>query len=385
VRHDTPNKIREHSAEVTSQTYWAEKRIGTITTFLRLSPPQVYIQSPYRTLVGEPGGGKMKRVAAGGVRDTVAAVQHTVSALLVLLASVLLACASDGAPASSSSTPDPVVDPTEDVPGSTRGDSGPGCLGCEVSAATEPVWGACDDDKATRGPGCPCTDNGDCDSGWCITDPDGGSVCTSTCIDECPIGWACKGLTNLGSDITFICVPRWTGQCRPCQTDGDCELPDSKCLAYQGAERYCGTVCDSTAECPADFDCDAGHCRRVVGECTCSESAVADGAETLCTNTNPIGSCEGTRACGPAGLSACSAATPAAETCDGADNDCDGLTDEACTNSSHGNLFGDGAVLNSDNGQFFMRQTLGSPRITGAATNGQFTMRHGLLKPGGGL
>ena len=35
----------------------------------------------------------------------------------------------------------------------------------------------------------------------------------------------------------------------------------------------------------------------------------------------------GWRVCGKAGLSECDAATPAEETCDGSDNDCDGFVD----------------------------------------------------------
>jgi len=41
-----------------------------------------------------------------------------------------------------------------------------------------------------------------------------------------------------------------------------------------------------------------------------------------------IGSCPGTRACGAAGLSPCSAAVAVAEACDGKDNDCNGKTDD---------------------------------------------------------
>ena len=52
------------------------------------------------------------------------------------------------------------------------------------------------------------------------------------------------------------------------------------------------------------------------------------GASTTCTTTNEHGSCEGQRSCAASGLSACTAATPQAEVCDGLDNDCDGDSDE---------------------------------------------------------
>lgn len=68
-------------------------------------------------------------------------------------------------------------------------------------------WGECDDCAVEKKDfGCSCIDNVDCASGWCVEDSDGGSVCTMICIESCFVGWVCKGLINLGSDITFICV-----------------------------------------------------------------------------------------------------------------------------------------------------------------------------------
>jgi hypothetical protein len=74
----------------------------------------------------------------------------------------------------------------------------------------------------------------------------------------------------------------------------------------------------------------------VDGPCNCSQTAVHEGANTTCANTNTYGSCAGTRACTEGGLSECSAATPAAESCDDTDNNCNGLTDEGCDDDSDG-------------------------------------------------
>jgi hypothetical protein len=54
-----------------------------------------------------------------------------------------------------------------------------------------------------------------------------------------------------------------------------------------------------------------------------------------CAKTNTFGSCPGTEQCVNGAYGACSAATPTAETCDGKDNNCDGVCDgfnAACSN-----------------------------------------------------
>jgi outer membrane protein assembly factor BamB len=73
--------------------------------------------------------------------------------------------------------------------------------------------------------------------------------------------------------------------------------------------------------------------------CPCPPDAIASAASTPCARANALGTCEGERICGAEGLSACSAAEPAAESCNGVDDDCDGATDEglvgdACTRAN---------------------------------------------------
>jgi hypothetical protein len=48
------------------------------------------------------------------------------------------------------------------------------------------TWGACEN---AGGPGCPCEENDDCYSGYCVTTGDGG-LCTKACEAYCPNGWA---------------------------------------------------------------------------------------------------------------------------------------------------------------------------------------------------
>ena len=81
-----------------------------------------------------------------------------------------------------------------------------------------------------------------------------------------------------------------------------------------------------TQDQPATLDC---------GECTCSKAAIDAQLETHCVvvakdaKGQEVGACKGTRSCKKAGLTACSAPSPAIEVCDGDDNDCDGKTDES--------------------------------------------------------
>ena len=102
--------------------------------------------------------------------------------------------------------------------------------------------------------------------------------------------------------------------------------------------QLCGASCDLSAlveTCPAGFACKAigsggaAQCLAVGGTCaSCSAQATANSASTSCSTSNAAGSCSGKRVCGSDGLSACDAPTPATETCNGADDNCNGQTDE---------------------------------------------------------
>ena len=178
-----------------------------------------------------------------------------------------------------------------------------------------------------------CAENKDCASGWCIETSEG-RVCSALCIDACPSGFFCGPVSNTGTDVTYICLPKFADLCRPCITDADCNAPGAPggaaCLDYGAEGRFCGGACSASA-CPEGYACDAGQCRRVGVACECSWKAIKEAATTICAASNELGTCPGQRSCLSGKLSDCSAPTAVLESCDGHDNDCDGTIDEGLT------------------------------------------------------
>jgi len=206
--------------------------------------------------------------------------------------------------------------------------------GDEAKDGAEPLTCDFPADPAPGEPGAPCTTASECDSGLCVESASG-RVCTQACVDCCPNGFHCAQLG--GVDTAFACLPTLTALCRPCLSDAECGALNAGalCVPVGSSGSFCGGPCDSDANCPASFACKAvqgekgagKQCIRTKGECACSPKATSDGAATSCATTNTAGTCHGLRKCGLAGLSACDAPTPATETCNGIDDDCDGGTD----------------------------------------------------------
>ncbi len=187
--------------------------------------------------------------------------------------------------------------------------------------------------------GWPCRDNDECDSNFCVAS-NLGPVCTITCLSDCPAGYACRSVANTAPDVIFICVPDSTPVCSACTVDGQCG--DGKCIHFNDAS-FCAPACSTADTCLDGFDCvdvaDAGKfCVPATGSCDCR--AGMDGTVKSCAITNEIGSCGGLKTCTEAtGWSACNAAEPVAETCNGLDDDCNGVPDDgfestrACENT----------------------------------------------------
>ncbi|MBM4354718.1 MAG: hypothetical protein FJ109_13180, partial [Deltaproteobacteria bacterium] len=192
------------------------------------------------------------------------------------------------------------------------------------------------------GTGCfldPCSENSDCLSGWCI-EHQGQGVCTQSCVEECPVGFECRQVGDSGADVLFMCISVLANLCKPCSATADCVSTGGAqdlCLDYGPQGSFCGGECGENDACPDGYECrdvqsvdglDVHQCVLAEGECGCTELAVANQLWTGCTVTNEWGECTGKRICEAQGLSACDASTPAEETCDGVDNDCDGDVDE---------------------------------------------------------
>ena len=189
---------------------------------------------------------------------------------------------------------------------------------------------------ANAGTGCPCDTNTVCLSGWCVFHF-GEKVCSNTCVEECPEGWSCEPAP--GPDPVSVCKSLYPSLCLPCTSTEQCaNVGGGKCVVY-GPEvgAFCGSGCDQGTSCPVGYECEetettegqtSSQCMLVEGECSCTDYAVGEEAQTGCAVTNEFGACPGWRVCTTDGLGGCSASTPGEESCDGVDNDCDGSTDE---------------------------------------------------------
>ncbi|GMV42515.1 MAG: hypothetical protein AMXMBFR64_42310 [Myxococcales bacterium] len=190
------------------------------------------------------------------------------------------------------------------------------------------------DGPATGEPGYPCKSGSDCYSGWCVQGPDGGE-CAAPCAgnDSCPTGWMCSQVAT-HPDLTFVCVYTMPNLCRPCATDGDCaalfgEDPGVCVSAGEQEGSYCSYPCKADQTCPTGYGCGApGGAQRCWPEGACACTPSWEGLSTPCAATSDAGTCSGQRTCSGGAYTECSAPVAAEETCNGADDDCDGQVDE---------------------------------------------------------
>lgn len=188
-----------------------------------------------------------------------------------------------------------------------------------------------------NGFGQPCSVVQDCPSGYCIpfsspTD----KRCTVACTAGfCPSGFSCRPASR-EPGAANVCLPISTLTCTSCSHDADCGLFSDRCVAT-GPVSGCLMDCSAgTSECAGGQVCtpsittdgaSINVCKPAAGSCDCS--AANEGIVIPCTNDNAYGSCAGHKTCrGAAGWSTCDAPIPAAEVCDGEDNNCNGQTDE---------------------------------------------------------
>jgi hypothetical protein len=285
----------------------------------------------------------------------------------------------------------------------------------------------------------PCEEGTECDSGFCIPTSEG-KVCALNCVDSCPDGFACQLLEIPGQDPTFVCLDLGLHACQPCNINDECRSQgggeNDRCTTFGDYEgSFCTVDCSDTNSCESGYACteivDAisgntyNQCLPESGSCECSVFATQEGASTECG----IEFCSGNRACGANGLTECTAQVATDETCDGLDNncngladddlgttscgvgvcahstpncsdgvelicdpfenqtaescdeldnDCDGHTDEDCTLFIRGYLFGDGFVLGASDGTYSLMGGMLGPHFVGTSSDGTYSIRAGL-------
>ena len=242
-----------------------------------------------------------------------------------------------------------VPDYVDDVPVDMGSELGPPESGPEVTdEGTEPEDVGPEDPgydgelppNCPGAAGCPCKINNDCYSGFCV-DTMEGKVCTDQCFveEDCPKGWTCT-VCATAPDTLYCCVPPFQTLCQPCKNDEDCIPPFGgqgklfQCIEYGPQGRFCGVECETTNDCPTDFECVGvqlerefiQQCRPVGGEdCPCTDKYQQGGYLTVCFNENEAGRCWGERSCD----TECSALVPAIEECNLVDDDCNDKVDDA--------------------------------------------------------
>jgi len=183
------------------------------------------------------------------------------------------------------------------------------------------------DVEDTRGElGDACLVSADCRSGVCAASATGG-VCSTTCADGCSDGYTCLASPTQGE----ICWKDDAIACQPCLDASDCVFGglSGACVSYGAAGSFCGLACGSAADCPAGFSCDgSGQCVADSGTCSCNKVGYLLERATSCAVENEHGSCEGARRCASGGLTRCEGQIPRPETCNGKDDNCNGETDE---------------------------------------------------------
>ena len=170
--------------------------------------------------------------------------------------------------------------------------------------------------------GAPCTSNEGCRSGFCIEGPDGGSICTEFCTDECPDEeFECRLIENSGGDLVSICFPPYDDLCRECEFDRQCGGLADLCVSLADGN-HCARDCSVGPECPTGFYCESfadGTQQCIPSDQTCTGCIDGDG-DLYGDGPGCLGrDCDETNVATHEG---------AAELCDGRDNDCDLDEDE---------------------------------------------------------
>jgi hypothetical protein len=203
----------------------------------------------------------------------------------------------------------------------------------------------------------PCDAGAECDSRSCVNGPRG-AFCTRGCDAAdagCPDSYACAKVPQVFPDtdgataLVALCTVAQPFFCQPCSsTDAGARCGASGadlCFTAPGGA-FCARDCEFTA-CPEGSECVDGldplgpHKQCVPKGRTCNCTAENVGLAVTCSSSSDAGHCPGRQRCqADAGFSACDAPPALPETCNGVDDNCDGLVDngvwDTCTRTAHG-------------------------------------------------
>ncbi len=169
---------------------------------------------------------------------------------------------------------------------------------------------------------------GTCNNACFGSIPNAASICdASYFVPKCVVDSCTEGYVQISP---FQCIVPPDTTCQTCDGDEDCI--GGHCIVLDGEQR-CVSECEAEGDCAPEREClddpSAGTtvCVPVSGSCTCS--SFTDGAKRSCEIGNEVGTCFGFETCNAqTGWSECAALVPAVESCDGIDNDCNGLIDD---------------------------------------------------------
>jgi hypothetical protein len=247
------------------------------------------------------------------------------------------------------------------LPAPDPGTGGNGAGGTGTGIPPGQIGGTCVNDESCKVEGSSCVQIG------------GESYCTVACPPQCPKGTYCAIING-----DPMCVPDLESQCLPCTTILQCLNPSDACLTAPAGDKFCARDCTTTGECPNGFTClegakyppkqnpdpggadagtdggsdggtdggtDAGPMMPPAGQAykfcvpnlpfSCPCTAKRDGVEKDCSIVNQFGTCSGVEVCmgDKNKFEGCTAQTPAAESCNAKDDNCDGTTDEGDPNA----------------------------------------------------
>ncbi|MGC4113782.1 MAG: hypothetical protein QM765_03805 [Myxococcales bacterium] len=181
-----------------------------------------------------------------------------------------------------------------------------------------------------------CNADDECETALCVALPREDKTCRRSCESGCHSEEICTTFgTGSNGGLRAGCVPTKAGLCLPCDQDTDCPYAADVCLAMAGAT-FCGRDCSYDEACPEGYACTQGVAAEggvapkqcIPKSATCSCIPQTSGMKRPCEVKNSFGTCAGSETCTGEAYENCDARVPAAEACNGVDDNCDGKTDE---------------------------------------------------------